>query len=340
MASALFTENARAPSKIVLVNSDRDIYPFLKGVDEKFCRDRLLKGSWGSSGQICFVSGDSKLCIKIIDCAQKGLGFLKESKESAEREVELFDRLNQLEIRHIPKLFYIVIGGNKMVIVMENLGEGLGADFMYNIKRRREFDDLKVVATGALVALIDMHKKELGHFHVKPNHITEGGLLGFDSVQSLRVYQTYTSEMKDFFCSPERVLGFSYDGKDDSFCLGLSLFTLYTGEDFFDYPFVGSKEEKRTIYLSLLQQRIGRKLPEHFLKGKCSHCYKVPSGGTAALYLRKTFQESIRLRGRALRHNEEEVELFIALLKQLLELDKNARISCDEALRHSFFKRD
>uniref|UniRef100_A0A3Q1FNX6 Protein kinase domain-containing protein n=1 Tax=Acanthochromis polyacanthus TaxID=80966 RepID=A0A3Q1FNX6_9TELE len=228
-------------------------------------------------------------------------------KEEVERELECLKKLQQVDpdehnlVKFIDHLKY----KGQLCLVFEMLGSHL-VDFMIS----REWKPLNVaeirpIAQQLLVALEALKSIGLVHADIKPDNIVFVNLL-----QSLKVKlidfgcAAEASKLEEFdsiqvpgFRAPEAILGLPLTEAVDMWAVGAVLALLFLGRLL--YPYESAYEQLRIMVLT-----------------RCSSYFEEFK------YMDPTL--------------EEDTKAFLSLLKQMLDIDPNKRITPSTALGHRF----
>uniref|UniRef100_A0A3B3C2P4 Protein kinase domain-containing protein n=1 Tax=Oryzias melastigma TaxID=30732 RepID=A0A3B3C2P4_ORYME len=212
-------------------------------------------------------------------------------------------------------------------IVYEMLDQSL-YDFMYTRRHRPlSIHEIRTIARQLLISLKGLKEINMAHCDIKPDNIMlvnqasepfRVKLIDFGLTKNPRDMETGTHMQNLCFRAPEVILGLPLDERVDMWTVGYTLAWLYRG--FHIHPV----DSEYTVIRSLTKRQgmPDQKLLDNGQEVKFSRCCLSYDD------LKNFYQDKTKTT---------EVELFIKLLRQMLEIDPDKRITPEEALKHSFF---
>uniref|UniRef100_A0A3P9I869 Protein kinase domain-containing protein n=1 Tax=Oryzias latipes TaxID=8090 RepID=A0A3P9I869_ORYLA len=274
---------------------------------EKF----LGEGTFGKVAKCKNLSTNKEVAIKIIKNGFDNAG---------EKELKGLIEISKLDADkyNLVKCVDVFRYKSHVCIVFEILDQSL-YDFLEDRTFRPLFvQEIRAVAWQLLIALKGLKRINLVHCDIKLDNIMlvnqdskpfRVKLIDFGLASKTKDIPTGTRLQNICFRAPEVILGLPLDERLDMWTVGYVLALLYTG--FYIHPW----DSEYNIIRALVEMQ---GMPDSELLDQ-------------GLYTNKFFtrtEEDSKMT---------EVEQLIDLLKQMLEVDPNKRISPNDALRHPFF---
>lgn len=135
--------------------------------------------------------------------------------------------------------------------------------------------------------------------------------------------------------APEVILGYPYSIQADIFSVGVMLLEFLVGVPIFSPRSCNSNTVRNQMHLALMMRSLGN-IPLHLLRrGKCASAYFSRRQKFRNIRKLKPLPFEKLLRDKV--SNRRELVLLCDLLRLLLAIDPERRISASQALRHPFF---
>uniref|UniRef100_A0A3P9IDS7 Protein kinase domain-containing protein n=1 Tax=Oryzias latipes TaxID=8090 RepID=A0A3P9IDS7_ORYLA len=279
---------------------------------EKF----LGEGTFGKVAKCKNLSTNKDVAIKII---KNGFDNAGENELKALIEISKLDA----DEYNLVKCVDVFLYKSHVCIVFEILDQSL-YDFLEDRRFRPLFvQEIRAIAWQLLIALKGLKSINLVHCDIKLDNIMlvnqdskpfRVKLIDFGLASKTKDIPTGTRLQNICFRAPEVILGLPLDERLDMWTVGYVLALLYTG--FCIHPW----DSEYNIIRAMVEMQ---GMPDSEL---------IDQG----LYTNRSFDDL-----KNMYHDQKkmtEVEQLIDLLKQMLEVDPNKRISPNDALRHPFFK--
>uniref|UniRef100_A0A3P9LPD1 Protein kinase domain-containing protein n=1 Tax=Oryzias latipes TaxID=8090 RepID=A0A3P9LPD1_ORYLA len=280
---------------------------------EKF----LGEGTFGKVAKCKNLSTNKEVAIKIIKNGFDNAG---------EKELKALIEISKLDADkyNLVKCVDVFRYKSHVCIVFEILDQSL-YDFLEDRTFRPLFvQEIRAVAWQLLIALKGLKRINLVHCDIKLDNIMlvnqdskpfRVKLIDFGLASKTKDIPTGTRLQNICFRAPEVILGLPLDERLDMWTVGYVLALLYTG--FYIHPW----DSEYNIIRALLDT------PEQQSK-KTGNQVKDKVNCRSFDDLKNMYHDQKKMT---------EVEQLIDLLKQMLEVDPNKRISPNDALRHPFF---
>uniref|UniRef100_A0A3B3BGB5 Protein kinase domain-containing protein n=1 Tax=Oryzias melastigma TaxID=30732 RepID=A0A3B3BGB5_ORYME len=275
---------------------------------EKF----IGEGSFGKVAKCRNLSTNQEVAVKISKPTRRDAGL---DEISALAKITKLDADKYGLIKFIERFEY----RHHICIVYELLDQSL-LDFMKARKHRPLLiHEIRSIARQLLISLKGLKEINMAHCDIKPdnimlvNHASEPfrvKLIDFGLTKKPEDIEPGTTMQNIQYRAPEVILGLPLDERVDMWTVGYVLAWLYTG--FHIHP-----ADSEYIVIRALTMRQG--MPDQELLDQA--CMSFDD-------LIQFYQDKTKIR---------EVEMFINLLRQMIEIDPNKRITPEEALKHSFF---
>ncbi len=229
---------------------------------------------------------------------------------------------------NIPRLrecFFIP--DRKFALVMNNMGQNLNEKFIAP-GVNASLKTIRQIAKKLLEALACMHSLRILHGDVKPENCSEDGLFDFGLSTQIGATQDYQTLYSLSYRPPETMFKWGTTLKSDLWALGCLLYELATHRQliFMEVRKGATDAEKKTRYAAVMDRRLNIPFTE-FVTGQAP-LFSVP--------MEPWVYELASIRPDAYFGKG---ELFRDLLSKMLLVDKGARISASDALKHPFFKK-
>uniref|UniRef100_A0A3B3D009 Protein kinase domain-containing protein n=1 Tax=Oryzias melastigma TaxID=30732 RepID=A0A3B3D009_ORYME len=270
----------------------------------------LGEGTYGKVAKCLEMSTQKHVAIKIVK---------KDFEDAGEDEIKALIELSKIDADkyNLVKFVEWFHHNNHVCIVFDMLDQSL-----YDYLEKRGFRPLSLrtircLAWQLLVALSGLKKINMVHFDIKPDNIMlvdqnaeplRLKLIDFGLAEKVEDLEMGIRIQNICFRAPEVMLGLPLDERLDMWTVGYVLGMLYAG--FYFYP-----QDSEYNIIRALFEKTGQKVDDF------------------------DFWSFDELKGLYSEKNEaQKVEEFMDLLKRMLEVDPNKRISPDEALQHPLFK--
>uniref|UniRef100_A0A3P9K2T3 Protein kinase domain-containing protein n=1 Tax=Oryzias latipes TaxID=8090 RepID=A0A3P9K2T3_ORYLA len=293
---------------------------------EKF----LGEGTFGKVAKCTNLSTNKEVAIKII---KKGFNHTAQDEIKAMIEISKIDAHKYNLFKCVDWFHY----KSHVCMVFEMLDQSL-FDFMNDRRSRPLFvQEIRDIAWQLLISLKGLKSINLVHCDIKldnimlVNQVSEPfrvKLIDFGLTKKTTDMRTGTRMQNICFRAPEVILGLPLDERLDMWTVGYVLALLYAG--FYILPpdqglytnkfFTKTEENSKVVWKLDTPEQQSKKTGEQ-VKDEVD-CWSFDE--LKYVYCNETKME--------------EVEQLIDLLKQMLEVDPNKRISPNDALRHPFFK--
>uniref|UniRef100_A0A3B3DHV4 Protein kinase domain-containing protein n=1 Tax=Oryzias melastigma TaxID=30732 RepID=A0A3B3DHV4_ORYME len=277
---------------------------------EKF----LGEGTYGKVAKCRNLTTNKEVAIKITKPSRRDSGLFE---LNALAEITKLDADKYGLIKFLDWFEY----RSHICIVYEMLDQSL-YDFMYTRRHRPlSIHEIRTIARQLLISLKGLKEINMAHCDIKPDNIMlvnqasepfRVKLIDFGLTKNPRDMETGTHMQNLCFRAPEVILGLPLDERVDMWTVGYTLAWLYRG--FHIHPV----DSEYTVIRSLTKRQ---GMPDQKL---------LDNGLFTERFFTLTEDESTFTK-------TTEVELFIKLLRQMLEIDPDKRITPEEALKHSFF---
>uniref|UniRef100_A0A3P9K4M0 Protein kinase domain-containing protein n=1 Tax=Oryzias latipes TaxID=8090 RepID=A0A3P9K4M0_ORYLA len=276
---------------------------------EKF----LGEGTFGKVAKCKNLSTNKEVAIKIL---KNGFDNAGENELKALIEVSKLDA----DEYNLVKCVDVFLYKSHVCIVFEILDQSL-YDFLEDRRFRPLFvQEIRAIAWQLLIALKGLKSINLVHCDIKLDNIMlvnqdskpfRVKLIDFGLASKTKDIPTGTRLQNICFRAPEVILGLPLDERLDMWTVGYVLALLYTG--FCIHPW----DSEYNIIRAMVEMQ---GMPDSELLHQGLYTNK---------FFTKTEENS--------KKKMTEVEQLIDLIKQMLEVDPNKRISPNDALRHPFF---
>uniref|UniRef100_A0A3B3IBJ4 Protein kinase domain-containing protein n=1 Tax=Oryzias latipes TaxID=8090 RepID=A0A3B3IBJ4_ORYLA len=276
----------------------------------------LGEGTFGKVAKCKNLSTNKEVAIKII---KNGFDNAGENELKALIEISKLDA----DEYNLVKCVDVFLYKSHVCIVFEILEQSL-YDFLEDRRFRPLFvQEIRAIAWQLLIALKGLKSINLVHCDVKLDNIMlvnqdskpfRVKLIDFGLASKTKDIPTGTRLQNICFRAPEVILGLPLDERLDMWTVGYVL-GLYTNK------FFTKTEENSKVVWKLDTPEQQSKKTGNQVKDKVN-CRSFDD-------LKNMYHDQKKMT---------EVEQLIDLLKQMLEVDPNKRISPNDALRHPFFK--
>uniref|UniRef100_A0A3P9IDD2 Protein kinase domain-containing protein n=1 Tax=Oryzias latipes TaxID=8090 RepID=A0A3P9IDD2_ORYLA len=273
----------------------------------------LGEGTFGKVAKCKNLSTNKDVAIKII---KNGFDNAGENELKALIEISKLDA----DEYNLVKCVDVFLYKSHVCIVFEILDQSL-YDFLEDRRFRPLFvQEIRAIAWQLLIALKGLKSINLVHCDIKLDNIMlvnqdskpfRVKLIDFGLASKTKDIPTGTRLQNICFRAPEVILGLPLDERLDMWTVGYVLALLYTG--FCIHPW----DSEYNIIRAMVEMQ---GMPDSEL---------IDQGLYTNRFFTRTEENSKIMT---------EVEQLIDLLKQMLEVDPNKRISPNDALRHPFFK--
>uniref|UniRef100_A0A3P9IYV3 Protein kinase domain-containing protein n=1 Tax=Oryzias latipes TaxID=8090 RepID=A0A3P9IYV3_ORYLA len=300
------TTSLSSPSSLqenFILRSHEGVY-----IVEKF----LGEGTFGKVAKCTNLSTNKEVAIKII---KKGFNHTAQDEIKAMIEISKIDAHKYNLVKCVDWFHY----KSHVCMVFEMLDQSL-FDFMNDRRSRPLFvQEIRDVAWQLLISLKGLKSINLVHCDIKldnimlVNQVSEPfrvKLIDFGLTKKTTDMRTGTRMQNICFRAPEVILGLPLDERLDMWTVGYVLALLYAG--FYILP----RDSEYHIIRAMQSKKTGEQVKDEV------DCWTFDE-------LKYVYCDETKM---------EEVEQLIDLLKQMLEVDPNKRISPNDALRHPFFK--
>uniref|UniRef100_A0A3P9LQE6 Protein kinase domain-containing protein n=1 Tax=Oryzias latipes TaxID=8090 RepID=A0A3P9LQE6_ORYLA len=311
------TTSLSSPSSLqenFILRSHEGVY-----IVEKF----LGEGTFGKVAKCTNLSTNKEVAIKII---KKGFNHTAQDEIKAMIEISKIDAHKYNLFKCVDWFHY----KSHVCMVFEMLDQSL-FDFMNDRRSRPLFvQEIRDIAWQLLISLKGLKSINLVHCDIKldnimlVNQVSEPfrvKLIDFGLTKKTTDMRTGTRMQNICFRAPEVILGLPLDERLDMWTVGYVLALLYAG--FYILP-PGSEYD---IIRAMVEMQ-GMPDSEHLDQGLYTNKFFTKTEENSKV-LKYVYCNETKM---------EEVEQLIDLLKQMLEVDPNKRISPNDALRHPFFK--
>uniref|UniRef100_A0A3P9KJP1 Protein kinase domain-containing protein n=1 Tax=Oryzias latipes TaxID=8090 RepID=A0A3P9KJP1_ORYLA len=271
----------------------------------------LGEGTFGKVAKCTNLSTNKEVAIKII---KNGFNKTAEDEIKALTEISKLDAHKYSLVKYVEWFHY----NSHVCIVFEMLDQSL-FDFMKDRSSLPLFlHEIRAIAWQLLISLKGLKSINLVHCDIKldnimlVNQVSEPfrvKLIDFGLASKTTDIQTGTRLQNICFRAPEVILGLPLDERLDMWTVGYVLALLYTG--FYILP----RDSEFNIIRAMVEMQ---GMPDNEYK---LDCWSFDD-------LKDVYYDQTKIK---------EVEQLIDLLKRMLEVDPNKRISPNDALRHPFF---
>uniref|UniRef100_A0A3B3BV64 Protein kinase domain-containing protein n=1 Tax=Oryzias melastigma TaxID=30732 RepID=A0A3B3BV64_ORYME len=262
-------------------------------------KHQKMKGTFGKVAKCRDLTTNQEVAIKITKPSHRDSGLFE---LNALAEITKLDADKYCLIKFLDWFEY----RSHICIVYEMLDQSLH-DFM-NIREHRPLliHEIRTIARELLISLKGLKEINMAHRDIKPDNIMlvnqasepfRVKLIDFGLAINPTDMETGTFMQNLRYRAPEVILGLPLDERVDMWTVGYTLAWLYTGFH------IHSVDSEYTVIRSLTMRQ--------------------------GMFFTLTEDESTFV--------WKEVKMFIKLLRRMLEIDPNKRITPEEALKHSFF---
>uniref|UniRef100_A0A8C7YQL3 Protein kinase domain-containing protein n=1 Tax=Oryzias sinensis TaxID=183150 RepID=A0A8C7YQL3_9TELE len=279
----------------------------------------LGEGTFGKVAKCTNLSTNEEVAIKII---KNGFNKTAEDEIRALTEISKLDAHKNSLVKFVEWFHY----NSHVCIVFEMLDQSL-FDFMKDRSSLPLFlHEIRVIAWQLLISLKGLKSINLVHCDIKldnimlVNQVSEPfrvKLIDFGLASKTTDIQTGTRLQNICFRAPEVILGLPLDERLDMWTVGYVLALLYTG--FYILP--RDSEYNIIRAMGLYTNKFFTKTEEN----------------SNVVWKLDTPEQQSKKTGEQVK-DKVDLEQLIDLLKRMLEVDPNKRISPNDALRHPFFK--
>uniref|UniRef100_A0A3B3HE03 Protein kinase domain-containing protein n=1 Tax=Oryzias latipes TaxID=8090 RepID=A0A3B3HE03_ORYLA len=319
------TENSFEVQENFILRSHEGVY-----IVEKF----LGEGTFGKVAKCTNLSTNKEVAIKII---KKGFNHTAQDEIKAMIEISKIDAHKYNLVKCVDWFHY----KSHLCMVFEMLDQSL-FDFMNDRRSRPLFvQEIRDVACQLLISLKGLKSINLVHCDIKldnimlVNQVSEPfrvKLIDFGLTKKTTDMRTGTRMQNICFRAPEVILGLPLDERLDMWTVGYVLALLYAG--FYILP----RDSEYNIIRAMVEMQ-GMPDNEHLDKGLYTNKFFTKTEeNSKVVWKLDTPEQQSQKTGEQVKDEMKEVEQLIDLLKQMLEVDPNKRISPNDALRHPFFK--
>uniref|UniRef100_A0A3P9KKP0 Protein kinase domain-containing protein n=1 Tax=Oryzias latipes TaxID=8090 RepID=A0A3P9KKP0_ORYLA len=287
----------------------------------------LGEGTFGKVAKCTNLSTNKEVAIKII---KNGFNKTAEDEIKALTEISKLDAHKYSLVKYVEWFHY----NSHVCIVFEMLDQSL-FDFMKDRSSLPLFlHEIRAIAWQLLISLKGLKSINLVHCDIKldnimlVNQVSEPfrvKLIDFGLASKTTDIQTGTRLQNICFRAPEVILGLPLDERLDMWTVGYVLALLYTGfyilprDSEFNIIRAMTEENSKVVWKLDTPEQRSKKSGEQ-VKDKLD-CWSFDD-------LKDVYYDQTKIK---------EVEQLIDLLKRMLEVDPNKRISPNDALRHPFF---
>uniref|UniRef100_A0A3B3CZZ6 Protein kinase domain-containing protein n=1 Tax=Oryzias melastigma TaxID=30732 RepID=A0A3B3CZZ6_ORYME len=303
---------------------------------EKF----LGEGTYGKVAKCLEMSTQKHVAIKIVK---------KDFEDAGEDEIKALIELSKIDADkyNLVKFVEWFHHNNHVCIVFDMLDQSL-----YDYLEKRGFRPLSLrtircLAWQLLVALSGLKKINMVHFDIKPDNIMlvdqnaeplRLKLIDFGLAEKVEDLEMGIRIQNICFRAPEVMLGLPLDERLDMWTVGYVLGMLYAG--FYFYP-----QDSEYNIIRALVKMYGMPDNELLEEGMYTDRFFTRTEENSTFNWKlDTPEQQFEKTGQKVddfdfwSFDELKVEEFMDLLKRMLEVDPNKRISPDEALQHPLFK--
>uniref|UniRef100_A0A3B3BTF7 Protein kinase domain-containing protein n=1 Tax=Oryzias melastigma TaxID=30732 RepID=A0A3B3BTF7_ORYME len=279
---------------------------------EKF----LGEGTFGKVAKCRDLTTNQEVAIKITKPSHRDSGLFE---LNALAEITKLDADKYCLIKFLDWFEY----RSHICIVYEMLDQSLH-DFM-NIREHRPLliHEIRTIARELLISLKGLKEINMAHRDIKPDNIMlvnqasepfRVKLIDFGLAINPTDMETGTFMQNLRYRAPEVILGLPLDERVDMWTVGYTLAWLYTGFH------IHSVDSEYTVIRSLTMRQ--------------GMFFTLTEDESTFVWKLDTPEEQIKKTGQEVKFK---VKMFIKLLRRMLEIDPNKRITPEEALKHSFF---
>uniref|UniRef100_A0A3B3BGD0 Protein kinase domain-containing protein n=1 Tax=Oryzias melastigma TaxID=30732 RepID=A0A3B3BGD0_ORYME len=317
-----------------------EVNSLLPGYSAQYLVEKFIgEGSFGKVAKCRNLSTNQEVAVKISKPTRRDAGL---DEISALAKITKLDADKYGLIKFIERFEY----RHHICIVYELLDQSL-LDFMKARKHRPLLiHEIRSIARQLLISLKGLKEINMAHCDIKPdnimlvNHASEPfrvKLIDFGLTKKPEDIEPGTTMQNIQYRAPEVILGLPLDERVDMWTVGYVLAWLYTG--FHIHP-----ADSEYIVIRALTMRQGMPDQELLDQDESTRVWRlntpeeqfkltgydgqVSCGSMSFDDLIQFYQDKTKIR---------EVEMFINLLRQMIEIDPNKRITPEEALKHSFF---
>uniref|UniRef100_A0A3P9K0Z9 Protein kinase domain-containing protein n=1 Tax=Oryzias latipes TaxID=8090 RepID=A0A3P9K0Z9_ORYLA len=306
-------------------------------IDQKSILVFLGEGTFGKVAKCKNLSTNKEVAIKIIKNGFDNAG---------EKELKALIEISKLDADkyNLVKCVDVFRYKSHVCIVFEILDQSL-YDFLEDRTFRPLFvQEIRAVAWQLLIALKGLKRINLVHCDIKLDNIMlvnqdskpfRVKLIDFGLASKTKDIPTGTRLQNICFRAPEVILGLPLDERLDMWTVGYVLALLYTG--FYIHPW--DSEYNIIRALGLYTNKFFTRTEED-----SKVVWKLDTPEQQSKKTGNQVKDKVNCRSfddlKNMYHDQKkmtEVEQLIDLLKQMLEVDPNKRISPNDALRHPFF---
>uniref|UniRef100_A0A3P9M2J9 Protein kinase domain-containing protein n=1 Tax=Oryzias latipes TaxID=8090 RepID=A0A3P9M2J9_ORYLA len=283
----------------------------------------LGEGTFGKVAKCTNLSTNKEVAIKII---KNGFNKTAEDEIKALTEISKLDAHKYSLVKYVEWFHY----NSHVCIVFEMLDQSL-FDFMKDRSSLPLFlHEIRAIAWQLLISLKGLKSINLVHCDIKldnimlVNQVSEPfrvKLIDFGLASKTTDIQTGTRLQNICFRAPEVILGLPLDERLDMWTVGYVLALLYTG--FYILP----RDSEFNIIRAMVEMQ---GMPDNECLNQGLYTYKFftqTEENSKVVWKLDTPEQRSKKSG----------EQLIDLLKRMLEVDPNKRISPNDALRHPFF---
>uniref|UniRef100_A0A3B3BHG1 Protein kinase domain-containing protein n=1 Tax=Oryzias melastigma TaxID=30732 RepID=A0A3B3BHG1_ORYME len=331
---------------------DYTVNSLLPGYSAQYLVEKFIgEGSFGKVAKCRNLSTNQEVAVKISKPTRRDAGL---DEISALAKITKLDADKYGLIKFIERFEY----RHHICIVYELLDQSL-LDFMKARKHRPLLiHEIRSIARQLLISLKGLKEINMAHCDIKPdnimlvNHASEPfrvKLIDFGLTKKPEDIEPGTTMQNIQYRAPEVILGLPLDERVDMWTVGYVLAWLYTG--FHIHP-----ADSEYIVIRALTMRQG--MPDQELLDQAWFTdifFTVTEDESTRVWRLNTPEEQFKLTGYdgqvscgSMSFDDliqfyqdktkiREVEMFINLLRQMIEIDPNKRITPEEALKHSFF---
>jgi serine/threonine protein kinase len=264
--------------------------------------------------------------------------------EVAKAEAELHQSLNGTP--HLPYLFDARSSNKRVALVLENAGDTIYRTYLDRSnpnKKIATIQDVERLGKVLLEFLSSIHKKNIGHFDLKPENMSDTSIFDLGLATQVPPEGTKGLRVSSHYRPLEIMINLQYGTKADIWSSACILFELLTGDSLFPIPDGNSRAEQIQADINrmhVFQYRLGS-MDLSFLKlsPKASQFLDKKDDGTEHLkpttyqYRLRRLEETIEAKMEPGARRDQ----FIDLLRNMLVYDPSKRFNAVQCLEHPFF---
>lgn len=219
------------------------IDPEYKGCFRYLILDKIGRGSFGKVYRVMNTTKKTELALKLSS------RFHEENQKEIDNYL-FFSRIPRYD-RFFPKVYQIFSNYNNIYIVMEYVQGGHMDNRLISIKKL-SFRKVVPIIKHLVKILNIMHKNKRVLNDLKPDNVMVNHLDGKPRIIDLGLVTTYGDPEQCFkgspsYMAPECFSGISSNNKKDIWALGITIFELITGHNYFE-GLISQNSSKQIIF--------------------------------------------------------------------------------------------